>query len=230
MITTIHTPTNNLQNSLDFYQKLQFKTIQHEQLTLVTDGKALIEINPDRFARAGVKMYQSDWSTTVAELEKETAVTKITDGYLLGDPSGTWIYLIEKEVNIDFESSENAFGITGNFAGLSLETTDMKKSAAIWQILGLEKTMGSLEQGWITFQNMAGFGVSLMKPMSCPHLFFNPSLTYFNGKENNPKIIQKIREIGIPIAEEITHFNKNGEVDNIIIRDPGGYGFFLFND
>ena len=52
----------------------------------------------------------------------------------------------------------------------------------------------------------------------------------FNGKENNPKVIQNIRNVGIPIAEEITTFNKEGIVDNIIIQDPGGYGFFIFND
>jgi hypothetical protein len=88
-----------------------------------------------------------------------------------------------------------------------LETTDIVKFIKVWQNLGFKKTMGSLEQGWITFQNGDGMGVSLMKPMSCPHLFFNPSLTYFNGKKN-PEIIQKIRELGVPIAEEITHFNK----------------------
>jgi len=71
--------------------------------------------------------------------------------------------------------------------------------------------------------------VSFMQPNSCPHLFFNPSMTYFNGKNNLP-IIAKIREAGIPITEEITHFNQEGIVDNIIIRDPGGYGFFIFSD
>ena len=44
------------------------------------------------------------------------------------------------------------------------------------------------------------------------------------------EVIGKVRELGIPIAEEITHFNKEGLVDNIIIRDPGGYGFFIFSD
>jgi len=71
--------------------------------------------------------------------------------------------------------------------------------------------------------------VSFMQPNSCPHLFFNPSMTYFNGKNNLP-IIAKIREAGILITEEITHFNQEGIVDNIIIRDPGGYGFFIFSD
>ena len=54
-------------------------------------------------------------------------------------------------------------------------------------------------------------------------------MTYFNGG-NNLAVIQDIREAGIPITEEITQFNDRGEVDNVIIRDPGGYGFFIFND
>ena len=73
------------------------------------------------------------------------------------------------------------------------------------------------------------FTITLMKPMTCPHLFFNPSMTYFNGKKNL-SIIEKIRQLNIPIAEEITHFNNEGIADNMIIRDPGGYGFFIFND
>lgn len=74
-----------------------------------------------------------------------------------------------------------------------------------------------------------GFVISLMKPFSCPHLFFNPSMTYFNGKDNLA-VIRKIREAGIPITQEITAFNTEGIADNVILRDPGGYGFFVFND
>jgi hypothetical protein len=89
--------------------------------------------------------------------------------------------------------------------------------------------MGNYEKPYMSL-DLDGFSINLMKPNICPHLFFNPSFTFFNGKEGNPKVIAKVRELGIPIAEEITHFNKEGIVDNIIIRDPGGFGFFLFND
>ena len=58
---------------------------------------------------------------------------------------------------------------------------------------------------------------------------YNPSLTYFNGGKNLP-VNAAIREAGIPITEEITHFNEDGIVDNVILRDPGGYGFYIFND
>lgn len=228
-MTILHTPTNNLENSLNFYKKLAFKTIKNDGMNVVTDGKAIIEINPDRFARAGVKLFRKTWTTVIEQLKKMTAVVDLKNGFLLSDPSGTWIYLIEEELDLKIEKVEDSFGVTGNFAGLSLETTDMAKSASIWQILGFKKTMGDLTQGWVAYQNEDELVVSLMKPLSCPHLFFNPSFTYFNGKKNL-EIIEKIRKLDIPITEEITHFNKEGVVDNIIIRDPGGYGFFLFSD
>ncbi len=229
MKTIIHTPTNGLQNSLDFYAKLNFKTIPSDEMTLVSDGKAVIEINENRFARAGVKLFGASWEETVQKLEALASVIKIDDGYLLGDPSNVWIYLIETDESPDFDLSEISPSVLGNYAGLSLETTAMQNSLEIWQTLGFSKSMGSVEQGWIGLKNEDDLTVSLMKPLSCPHLFFNPSLTYFNGK-NNPAVIEKIRELKIPIAEEITHFNKDGLVDNIIIRDPGGYGFFIFSD
>lgn len=229
MQTIIHTPTNKLSDSLDFYKKLNFKIIEHPEMTFVTDGKVVIEINPVRYARAGVKLFNLSWKTEVKILEEITTVIKTEEGYLLSDPSGTWIYLIETAEELDFDLSKEQHSVLGNFAGISLETVSVQQSLDIWQILGFSKVMGDVTQGWIGLENENKMPLSIMKPNSCPHLFFNPSLTYFNGKEN-PKIIEKIRNLNITITEEITAFNKEGIVDNIIIRDPGGYGFFIFND
>lgn len=105
----------------------------------------------------------------------------------------------------------------------------MEKAIQIWQLLDFKQTMGGVEQGWICLTNEAGFTVSLMKPYSCPHLFFNPSLSYFNGADNLA-VIEKVRATAIPITQEITHFNPKGIVDNVILRDPSGLGFFIFSD
>lgn len=230
MNSIIQTVTPNIEASLDFYQKLNFQQIPSDHTTLVTDGKVIIEINADRFARSGIKLYQASWQKEIAELEQTTAIKKTEDGYVLAGPSGIWIYLTEKALEIDYQLKETAFGMLGNYAGVSLETMDIVRSQALWQTLHFSITMGGADQGWVTFQNADGLGVSLMKPLMCPHLFFNPSLTYFNGKVNNPIVIENIRAAKIPITEEITAFNKEGVVDNIIIRDPGGFGFFIFND
>lgn len=227
MHVTIHTPTNGIQHSLDFYQSLGYRQIS-EKPVLFTDGKALVEINRDRFARAGIKLYQESWHGAIGVLEMVTHVTKTPEGYLLTDPSGVYIYLAEQVLDIDFAPAETGYGILGNFAGLSLETADMNRSVSVYQAIGFRNAGGSPEAGFVTLSH-EHFGISLMRPLSCPHLFFNPSMTYFNAG-NNLAVIAKIREAGIPIAEEITHFNKEGIVDNVIIRDPGGYGFFIFND
>ena len=229
MDTIVQTPTNNIKESLDFYSKLGFKIVSDQSPTLLSDGKALIEINPDRFARAGIKLRNASWKETAGKLEKIIPVIKTESGYLLSDPNGVWVYLEEATHLPDFDLSHILPSVLGNFAGISLETISIEPSMEIWQLLGFSKSMGSVEQGWLALTNKDSMTVSLMKPLSCPHLFFNPSLTYFNG-ENNLAIIEKVRQLKIPITEEITYFNDKGIVDNIIIRDPGGYGFFIFND
>lgn len=229
MNSTIHTPTNDLKQSLEFYNKLGFQVLSKAEPTVLTDGIAVIEINPERAARAGVKLYREDWTEIVDKLEKMTPVMKVDNGYLVVGKSGVWIYLANGDSGIEFTKSETSFSTLGNFYGVSLETISIEASVKIWEVLGFKKFMGDIEKGWVAYMNDDGMGVSFMKPNSCPHLFINPSLSYFNG-EKNLEVIQKIRDLKIPIVEEITHFNKEGKVDNIIIRDPGGYGFFIFND
>jgi hypothetical protein len=224
----IHTPTPNLKDSLDFYNRINFKIVSEKNPTMVTDGQALIEINPDRYARCGIKLFKQSWSQEIAELNKLTAVTPLENYSILADPSGVWIYLVEGQSDTAFKQQEKCFGFTGNFSGLSLETTDLNRSHEFYGILGFEKSYGSVDQGWISL-SYKNFIISLMKPLNCPHLFFNPSLTYFNGN-NNLSVIKKLKDAGISFTEEITHFNKDGIVDNVIIRDPGGYGFFIFSD
>ena len=226
----VTTPTNKLENSIGFYEKLGFKKVDAAGQHVYTDGKVIVEINPDRHARAGIRLYKSSWAAEVDALGGLAAVNKLKDGgYLLSDASGVWIYLVESEPAFKAETAEASFSELGNFSGVTLETTDMKRSADIYRALGFAAVFGDDSQAYMSLA-LDEFSVTLMKANICPHLFFNPSISYFNGKEGNPKVIAKVRELGIPIAEEITHFNKEGKVDNIIIRDPGGYGFFLFND
>ncbi len=225
----IQTCTGNLAESKAFYQKLAFELLSEKEPTLFTDGKMLLEINPDNFVRTGLKLYQSDWTETISLLKTVTAVIAFDGGHLVSDSNGVKVYLMDGEFKGDYEITGESKAVLGNFAGLSIEAVDVKKTVQFWKMLGYKKTMGSIEQGWIAFENGTSIGVSIMKPMVCPHLFFNPGLTFFNGGKNLP-IIKKIKTVGISIAEEITVFNKEGIVDNVIICDPGGLGFFIFND
>ncbi len=230
MITIVQTPTNGMSRSLDFYERLNFKTVQQKESVWVTDGKVIIEINPDRYARAGLKLYREHWGNVYDALKDKVSIISTSFGYVLSSPSGTWVYLIESVPPLTFEPEEKPWSVLGQYAGLSLETIDLEKAMEVWQLLGFNQSSGAPDNGWVTLKNGDDVMVSLMKPFCCPHLFFNPSLTYFNGKVDNPLIIEKIRALDIDISEEITYFNSEGLVDNIIIRDPGGFGFFVFND
>ncbi len=225
----IQTCTGNLIASKAYYQKLAFTQLSADSPTIFTDGKFLLEINPENTARTGLKLYQKDWTATIEQLKEITTVFDFEGGHLISDPNGVKVYLMKGALEGKYGLKGVSAAVPGNFAGLSIEAVDIDRTIKFWQTLGYKKTMGGIEQGWIAFENGSSVGISIMKPMVCPHLFFNPGLTFFNGGKNLP-IIQKIRAAGIPIAEEITVFNKEGIVDNVILCDPGGLGFFIFND
>ena len=227
--TVVHTPTSDLTKSIDFYKRLEFELISEKDPTVFTDGKALVEINPDRHARPGIKIYAEDWSSEVSSMKEAGKAIETEKGFILSDPNGVWVYLENGDSGFSYEAKTESFGLTGNYAGLSIEAHDIDKTAQFWEAIGFKHSSGDLAQGWAVYSNDSGMDISLMKPLMCPHLFFNPGMTYFNGGKNLTNI-GKMREAGIEFAEDITHFNTDGVVDNVIIRDPGGYGFFIFND
>ncbi len=227
MASLIHTPTPNLARSKTFFSQLDFTEFTLDNLTHFTDGKCIIQISTDHFVRPGVKLYQENWREELDKL-KDQNIYPIEGGHFLKDPNGVSIYLMEGQLDLP-ELASFSPSLLGNLAGVGIESVDMKASAAFWEILGFSLSMGSVDQGWFVMQNQEGMGVSFMKALSCPHMFLNPSLTFFNGK-NNLTIIEEIRKREIPIEQEITVFNSDGIVDNIILREPGGYGFFIFSD
>ena len=228
MQSFIHTPTPDLERSLEFYTNLGFERLEHEKLILFTDGAAFIELNPARHARAGVRLYRDSWDSVKKELAEMTAILDKDDSLEMSDPSGVRVYL-KTGAAPQVGERKDCFSKLGKFAGISLETTDFVRSTQFWGKLGFNQECGGPEQGWATYTNDDKMTVSIMLAGACPHMAYNPSLTYFNGGKNLP-VIAAIREAGIPITEEITHFNEDGIVDNVILRDPGGYGFYIFND
>ena len=230
MRTVIQTPTPNVEESKAFYTILGFVSLSTKPTPIFSDGKCIIEINPERYARSGVISYRKQWnSKLIEELRNITPVLETPKGYKLCLPSGTWIYLTNSKQDYSFNLESINPSVLGNNVGISIETPNLKISRDILRLIGFANQEGDVEKGWVSLTNEESFTISLMKPDTSPHLFFNPSLTYFNG-ENNLTVIEKVRALNIPITEEITHFNKDGTVDNIITRDPGGLGFFLFND
>ena len=225
---TICTPANDLDTSKEFYKKLNFEIISEAKPTLLADTNFIIEIVDDTYARPGLKLYKVDWTEELSKLREMTEVIEYDDGFLASDPNGVKAYLSTENFE-EYAKPKDLIGMTGNFAGISLEAVDVKGTCDFWACLGYEKNYGEFEQGWVTYTNGSDVVISIMKMQTCPHMFFNPGMTFFNSGDN-PRIIQEIRDAGIPITEEITAFNPEGNVDNIIIKDPGGYGFFIFND
>ncbi|MEJ6582848.1 MAG: hypothetical protein QNL29_02275 [Crocinitomicaceae bacterium] len=226
MNTIIQTPTPDILKSKSFYTKMGFTELSDSNC--YTDGKSIIEINPERCARPGIKLIASSWTSEVEKLNSLTKVITTDSGFLLGDCAGTWIYLIESETSIAIPENCTS-SLLGNNQGITIESIDIEKTVNIWNTIGFKTVAGNTVQGWISLVNGDGVVLSIMSPNCCPHLFLNPSISFFNGT-NNPAIIEKIRATGIEIKEEITHFNKENTVDNIIMSDPGNIGFFIFND
>lgn len=225
----VSTPLNNLPSSLTFYQKLKFKSVDGPLKNLFSDGSFLLEINESPYARPSLKLYKENWANEISNLKSITKYISLENSILVAAPSGMWVYLIQNSENDCFHLPTNCNSVLGNFAGVSVESIDIEASIRFWNLLGFKLNSGSSEQGWVSLNNADGMSVSVMKPNSCPHLFFTPSLTFFNGKENL-EIIEKIRKTSIPFSQEVTTFNDKGIVDNVLLMDPGGLGFFIFND
>ncbi len=223
---SIQTPTPDEQLSLSFYLRLGFTKLEHPE-PLFSDGSVTVELVGDRFARTGLKLYGEHWNEIVPRLPPHTPVIEREEMFVVGAPSGARVYLHKGQAK--WKAQPLPRSRLGDFSGLSVETIDMSQSVQFWNALGFEISSGGVDKGWLTLSQEGAIDVSLMKMFSCPHLFPNPGLTYFNHGEN-PKLIRALRDARVPIAEEITHFNAEGLVDNVIVADPGGTGFFVFND
>jgi hypothetical protein len=227
VVVTFKTPTNKLSNSIDFYTRLGFGQQADNPLTYF-DGKVAIEIDTLKSARAGFNFYKRSWTAEIDSLKKSFNVITTKRGHMVCDPSGIWIYLVSSERMLP-TPADKSYSLLGNYQGATIESGNIMAAYALYTTLGLRKVKGAPEQGFVELTNGKGFTMVLMRPGMCPHLFFNPSISYFNGKQNQ-EIIKNIKAKGIATTQDITWFNKEGEVDNIILRDPGGLGFFIFSD
>ncbi|MEM6674888.1 MAG: hypothetical protein AAF726_18715 [Planctomycetota bacterium] len=228
MTTHLTTATPSLTDSEMYFKMLGFTKVSASPV-LFSDGKALVEIDPDRFARPGIKIHRASWSDLLGDLEPFGPIHERGSTRVVAAPSGTWVYLVEGDAPAPDSAASAEPSVLGSYAGISMETTRMADSLRFWELFGFTVLAGGADQGWLSMADADGFSISLMAPFACPHMFRNPSLTYFNSG-SNPEIIAEIRRREIPILEEVTVFNKSGEVDNVILEEPGGCGFFVFND
>lgn len=224
MSFAIRTPTPDLETSLTYYRRLGFTRLETESSgAWLSDGAVNIWIDPARHARTALVLFVDDPAAVAAGCSGPTLA--MGDDVLCGDPNGVKVLL--RRGSAPTPQGEPA--LTGRFAGLSIEAVDPAATVAFWQSLGFTVAAGGADQGWTQLARDGSCGISVMGMNMCPHLFPNPGLTYFNSG-GNPALIARMRDVGVPLAEEITAFNDAGDVDNVILVDPGGTGFFVFND
>lgn len=138
---------------------------------IVSDGKAIIQINPDRYARAGIKLFSTDRKQLADELRKLTTVIKKEGGYLLTESAGIWISLVESDEPLDIQMSETCYSALGNYAGIRLETPCVELSEKILGLLGFMKD----DYGWLSFENAdnEGDNVIIRAPDGLGFFIFN---------------------------------------------------------
>lgn len=224
MSIRIQTPTPNLARSLAFYQQLGFVRISEAPI-IVSDGQIQIEINPAPTARAGIVIETANREALVRQLPAGSHVKQGEQDVILMAPSGTRVYL-RQPVTLPAPPAISP-SLLGKCVGVSLESVDMKGSHAFWTALDfVAETDGSA--GWMPIQR-DGFDISVLGAEMCPHLFVNPSLTYFNGTDNQ-QIIARLQAQGVPIWQEVRSLNPEGPLENVVLHDPGDLGILLFND
>ncbi len=224
------TTTPDLARTQAWFERAGFRRVSDSPV-VYSDGGASLEVAESRSMRPGLRLYGVEDPTVLAPFGPMHA---FDGGRMIAEPSGVWIYLMDGEppsgapIATEPDAKQDP-ALLGKFAGISLESARIVESTRFWEALGFERTAGDPEQGWLTVTGADAVTISLMKPFVCPHTVTNPSFTYFNSG-GNPAIIAELRRREVPIYEEITAFNSEGVVDNVILREPGGWGFFVFND
>ncbi len=213
MRLTIQARVADLQEAIDYFLQLGYEVRKRDdEQAIAADKGVIIELTSKPKDRTALKFYSSQIRTS--------------KGDVFLDPDGNKI-IHSPEDSAPARSTMTS--VLGNSMGIGLECFDLQKSADFYTSLGLRTLQGSVTQGWLTLGVEQEPMLSLMSLGACPHLFLNPSISYFNGGEN-VAIIDELRLRSVPLAEELTVFNQTGEVDNVILIAPGQVGVFVFND
>lgn len=225
MNISLQTPTPDPKASAAWYTALGFTQLaDHGTSAVFTDGRLRVLVDPARTARAAIVLHDAG---SLVDVLADHDLIEHEGRWLTAGPGGTLVWL--DPGSAPAIPAHTAPGVLGNYQGISLETLDLGKAVEFWKQLGFEQTNGGPDKGWVELSRAGGCTVSVMGMHACPHLFRNPGPTYFNGGENAP-VIEGIRAAGVAIQEEITVFTPGKPAENVIVADPAGTAFFIFND
>lgn len=228
----INTAAQNIERLHHFYDQVGYQSID-EHGSFRYDGQALIHLDGTNEARTSIHMYADKLETIVAKIiNLGYNVIQQSESIGFSDPNGVKWKLYEFDeypdihFNRDFEMS-----LLGKYFGLGIESFEYERSIEFYKALGYKIISGDpANKSYLSLAQEGCHDLTLFYPGSCPHAFYNPSLTFFNGKKGNPVLIDKMRSVNIQFTEEVTVFSDDGAVDNVIVEDGGGLHFFVFND
>jgi catechol 2,3-dioxygenase-like lactoylglutathione lyase family enzyme len=227
----------DLRQSLQFYEKLGYKQLtdttsptQHD--ALLTDGMILLSLRVGSAWKAILTYFTENIAEKVEGFErlgvtfdeKHQTSGKIT-GATLTDPNGLQVDLIQSAPSQIPKLPGKAISKAGNFAELSIETEDVRKSLDFWTKLGFEPTehMPASPDLWASIADgLLMLGILLKG--HCPHPIKTPSITYFDAQAADR--IQKLKEEGMTFVQEMP--GENGETGHAIVEAPEGQLLFLF--
>jgi hypothetical protein len=96
----------------------------------------------------------------------------------------------------------------------------MERSISWWQNVGFKVT--TRQKTWCTLDD-GKMKIGLYEKGSCPHVFRNPSLTYFES--DMAERIEQLRQRGIMFVQGEGEIGMKGHA---IAESPDGQYFFLF--
>lgn len=226
MTLCLTTPAPDPEVSARSLTRLGFEPVSKGS-SLMTDGAAVIHVDTTPRARAGVRVWRGALGREADELLTRHGAAPFDGGRLAAAPSGVPLWVVDGP---EPELETGPLGaLLGSFAGISIETPSLARSVAFWSaLLDARVAAGGVDQGWLTLRRDGLADLSFMGPLACPHSFANPSLTYFNGGRN-AEVIAAVRAREIPVFEEVGGTD-SAPAENIVLREPGGIGFFVFND
>lgn len=232
IITQIAAP--DAEESLAHYRKLGYQEhVLSDAMYLFFDKASSFILNTARDARHGLRCFVDDIEMARRDWQEITVLYDSDGGFFCTDPNGVYLFFQSRtdSAQILNKTDANEHCLCGVNYGLGIESGRFDTSLAFYTHLGYKSDKPANEKtAYITLTHDAGPPITLFKPNTCPHAFYNPSFTFFNGKEGNKKVIEDLTTAQVTIRQGISWFNPDGEVDNIIISDPGGFHSFIFND
>lgn len=192
--------------------------------SLITDGNVWVRLDEESEYGPGLLYF----AETVTPLPLGESVSEEVESEWAMEwksPEGVSLTILQTPHDEMPDNTSSSLSPFGTFYEVSLMTTDFDASVVWWQKAGFFITHGNpATDNFITLSDDM-IRVGLYRPGSCPHIFNNPAVTYFDG-EMAEKIVAA-KEIGISFAQEITH--KEGVISDGIVETEEGWHVFLFS-